>query len=25
VLFVGVMLITYVPGLTTWLPARIGG
>jgi len=24
VLFVGVMLVTYVPALTTWLPARFG-
>jgi tripartite ATP-independent transporter DctM subunit len=24
VLFVGVMLVTYVPALTTWLPARLG-
>ena len=24
VLFVGVMLITYVPALTTWLPGRLG-
>jgi TRAP-type C4-dicarboxylate transport system permease large subunit len=24
VLFIGVMLITYVPALTTWLPAWLG-